>query len=151
VLNLPLRVWLIVIVVALAFIFVFVLLVTGARASSCISISGSVHHLPKEKPRRARCGELAGLWAAPMAAPAMLVAAASAGLLPYDGGYRGSISNGMPPCGRSDTRAIGFGLWPGTRWKRKARTSAARIVTASIIAKLAPMQTRGPAPNGRWA
>jgi Protoglobin len=59
--------------------------------------------------------------------------------------------SGMPPAGRNVRRAIGLALWPGTVSKRKARTSVAIITTASIMAKFAPMHTRGPAPNGRCA
>ena len=56
---------------------------------------------------------------------------------------------GIPPCGRIETRTSGRILWPGSGSRVAPRTSVARIATASIIAKVWPMQTRGPAPNGR--
>ena len=38
---------------------------------------------------------------------------------------------------------------PATSVKRAARTTLASTMTASCSEKVAPMQTRGPAPNGR--
>src|SRR5262249_42144302 len=70
---------------------------------------------------------------------------------PTAGLYWFIISNGIPPVGRKVTFVTGFGLCPAIGRKQKARTSVARIMAASIIAKPAPMQTRGPPPNGRKA
>ena len=64
-------------------------------------------------------------------------------------GQRRSTVMGSPPSGRSVRRVFGFGQWPATGTKRSRRMSVAKITTASISAKDAPMQMRGPAPNGR--
>ena len=64
-------------------------------------------------------------------------------------GWFARAATGIPPAGRSVTRATGFGLCPATGRKRKARSSTAKITAASMVAKLAPMQTLGPPPNGR--
>lgn len=50
--------------------------------------------------------------------------------------------------GRSVTRMLGRGSAAVVPSTRKARSSTARIATASSVAKPAPMQTRGPAPKG---
>jgi hypothetical protein len=62
---------------------------------------------------------------------------------------RAEIMSGMPPSGRSVTRATGLGLWPASGAKRKHRTKVARTTAASMVANPAPMQMRGPPPNGR--
>jgi len=64
---------------------------------------------------------------------------------------RAVIRSGIQPAGRSVTRATGLGLYPATGRNRKARTRAAKIAAAWIVAKLAPMYTRGPPPNGNKA
>jgi hypothetical protein len=64
---------------------------------------------------------------------------------------RAATNNGIPPAGRSVTRATGFGLCPATGRKRKARWRTAKITAASTVAKFAPIQTLGPPPNGKKA
>ena len=57
---------------------------------------------------------------------------------------------GSPPSGRSVTRWTGMTSCPASeRRSGPARTTLASTMTASCSEKDAPMQTRGPAPNGR--
>ena len=56
---------------------------------------------------------------------------------------------GRPPRGRSVTFNSGHATWPGMSAKSKLRTIVATTIDASWIAKAAPMQIRGPTPNGR--
>jgi hypothetical protein len=44
---------------------------------------------------------------------------------------------------------VGIGKELGPNSKRKRARRVARMMCACIIAKFAPTQTRGPAPNGR--
>jgi hypothetical protein len=59
-------------------------------------------------------------------------------------------ASAMPPSGRKVTRPTGIGGGPGRRIKRRAVSQCASTISASTIAKRAPTQTRGPAPNGRY-
>jgi hypothetical protein len=42
-------------------------------------------------------------------------------------------------------------LYPGDRPEMKSANEAAKTMAASIVAKHAPMHTRGPLPNGKKA
>ena len=42
-------------------------------------------------------------------------------------------------------------VWPGTRATSKRCATAANKIAASTMAKLFPMQMRGPPPNGKYA
>ena len=64
-------------------------------------------------------------------------------------GYRRSRIIISPFFGRSVMRPAVSTVWPGARRGRKRRASVASTDIASVTAKAAPMQTRGPAPNGR--
>ncbi len=55
----------------------------------------------------------------------------------------------MPDRGRSVMDASGSTRWPGSSTRRNRRAIAARISTASIVAKELPMHWRGPPPNGK--
>jgi len=63
--------------------------------------------------------------------------------------YRGSASSQTPPSGRNVMIITGAGALPATFRNRNRASSVARMITASCIAKLAPMQIRGPSPKGR--
>ena len=54
-----------------------------------------------------------------------------------------------PPSGRRVSSMTGFGSRPSTRVKRKRDSNVARMIWASIIAKLMPMHIFGPSPKGR--
>ena len=54
-----------------------------------------------------------------------------------------------PVSGRTVMDMVGIGMEFGPRSKRKRARRVARMMCACIIAKFAPTQTRGPAPNGR--
>ena len=56
---------------------------------------------------------------------------------------------GRPPFGRNVTFSTGHTAWPGASSSLKFRMIAATTIVASWMAKVAPMQMRGPAPNGR--
>ena len=66
------------------------------------------------------------------------------------GPYRLVTRIGRPPCGCVVSFWTGHGLVAATQSKRKRDSRTAREMTASCMAKLMPMQTRGPAPNGRY-
>jgi hypothetical protein len=55
---------------------------------------------------------------------------------------------GMPFFDSRNIFADGCGAKSGLTSKRAARTKVASMMVASIIANAAPMQIRGPAPNG---
>lgn len=57
---------------------------------------------------------------------------------------------GRPPSGWVVSFCTGHGLVASTVSKRKRDSSTASAITASCMAKAAPMQTRWPAPNGRY-
>ena len=57
---------------------------------------------------------------------------------------------GRPPCGCVVSFCTGHGLVSAVVSKRKRDSRMASAMIASCMAKLAPMQTRGPAPNGRY-
>jgi len=63
--------------------------------------------------------------------------------------HMGSIDSGRPFFARSVRFVASATRWPGVVLKRKPRTSVARSTAISSMAKLAPMQVRGPAPKGR--
>ena len=54
-----------------------------------------------------------------------------------------------PVSGRTVMDMVGIGKELGPNSKRKRARRVARMMCACIIAKFAPTQTRGPAPNGR--
>lgn len=56
-------------------------------------------------------------------------------------------ASGMPPCGRNVTRDAGSGASAASHVNSALRTSVDSRETASIIAKLMPMQVRAPKPN----
>ena len=66
------------------------------------------------------------------------------------GRYRLVTRIGRPPCGWVVSFWTGQGLVSATQSKRKRDKRTASEMTASCMAKLMPMQTRGPAPNGRY-
>ena len=57
---------------------------------------------------------------------------------------------GKPPAGWTVSFCTGQGLQSAVQVKRKRWSNSASAITASCSAKLAPMQMRGPAPNGRY-
>jgi hypothetical protein len=59
------------------------------------------------------------------------------------------IRIGSPPRGRSVTRCSGHTAKPVASWSWKRRIAVASTSVASCSANVAPMQMRGPAPNGR--
>src|SRR3569623_474372 len=61
----------------------------------------------------------------------------------------GSTARNTPGSGLTVIDMIGCGEGP-RGVKRKRATRVERMMPACIIAKLAPTQTRGPAPNGRY-
>ena len=71
-----------------------------------------------------------------------------------DHGTPPALTTGKPVTltidGQSVTMPEGFTLRPGTGANRQLRSQIARMVSASAIAKRAPTQVRGPAPNGRY-
>ena len=56
---------------------------------------------------------------------------------------------GMPPSGLRAVRISGRTLWFGSGTRCTPRTRLARIAVPSMVAKVAPMQIRGPAPVAR--
>ncbi len=66
-----------------------------------------------------------------------------------DARQRRSTSRGMPPAGRRVSHMRGRGRKPAGSPNENRASSVARMICASIVAKPAPMQARGPAPNGR--
>ncbi len=58
-------------------------------------------------------------------------------------------SSRRPSRGRSVIRWSGTIVWPGTGSSSKRFIRVARMITASWMAKVPAMQTRGPTPNGR--
>ena len=61
----------------------------------------------------------------------------------------GSAPSQTPPSGRRVRIIFGDGTRPLTGLKRKFFTSVDKIITASLIAKFAPIHTLGPSPNGK--
>ena len=57
---------------------------------------------------------------------------------------------GRPPWGWVVSFWTGQGYVSGSVSKRKRERRMASAMTASCMAKLAPMHTRGPAPKGRY-
>ena len=62
---------------------------------------------------------------------------------------RGVTNSLTPPSGRTVIAIVGTGGGPSPGANRNRASRVARMICACIIAKFAPTQTRGPAPNGR--
>jgi hypothetical protein len=64
--------------------------------------------------------------------------------------HRGVTRIGSPPCGCVVSFCTGHGWNPSTRSNRCAFIRHASAMTPSCMAKLMPMQMRGPRPNGMY-
>ena len=62
--------------------------------------------------------------------------------------FRASTVIGRPPLTRRVSIGSARTLWPGGTESRSRRSRTASTTVASIIPRLLPTQTRGPAPNG---